>query len=85
MGLFSFVATGAGLALTGLYSLGAALGLSSIGPVAGGWFAANMGAGVCAGSGMAAAQSVAMGGAGVLSGPVALIGAAVGVIAWILI
>eukprot|EP01040_Poterioochromonas_malhamensis_P017040 gene17040-19494_t len=35
-------------------------GLSLMGPVAGGWFAANMGAGLAAGSGMATLQSTAM-------------------------
>ena len=82
MGLFSFVATGAGAALAGLYGLGAALGLGTAGPVAGGWFAAHMGAGLCAGSGMSILQSVAM---GALSGPAAIIGAAAGLIAWIII
>jgi hypothetical protein len=37
-----------------------AIGLSAIGPVAGGAFAAAQGAGVAAGSWMAAAQSIAM-------------------------
>ncbi|RYH24774.1 hypothetical protein EON65_16250 [archaeon] len=37
-----------------------ALGLSPLGPIAGGWFAANMGAGLAAGSTMAMLQSTAM-------------------------
>ncbi len=36
------------------------IGLSPVGPVAGGWFAANMGAGLAAGSWMATLQSAAM-------------------------
>eukprot|EP01032_Pedospumella_encystans_P023666 gene23666-26783_t len=36
------------------------IGLSPIGPIAGGWFAANMGAGLVSGSGMAMLQSAAM-------------------------
>ena len=82
MGLFSFVATGAGAALAGLYGLGAALGLGTAGPVAGGWFAAHMGAGLCAGSAMATLQSVAM---SALAGPVAIVGSVVGAILYILI
>ena len=35
-------------------------GLSTAGPVAGGWFAANMGAGVAAGSWMSLLQTAAM-------------------------
>lgn len=37
-----------------------AVGLSPAGPIAGGWFAANMGAGLVAGSWMATLQSAAM-------------------------
>lgn len=37
-----------------------AVGLSPLGPIAGGYFAANMGAGLVAGSGMALLQSAAM-------------------------
>ena len=37
-----------------------AIGLSPIGPIAGGWFAANMGAGLASTSGMAMLQSAAM-------------------------
>jgi hypothetical protein len=48
---------GGGLAVTGVFY---AVGLSTLGPVAGGLFAANMGAGVAAGSMMAVAQSMAM-------------------------
>lgn len=51
---------GAG-AIVGLVSGGFYLvGLSSVGPVAGGWFAANMGAGLSSGSAMAIFQSAAM-------------------------
>lgn len=38
-----------------------AVGLSVLGPIAGGWFAANMGAGLTAGSMMSTLQSIAMG------------------------
>ena len=42
---------------TAVYS---AVGLGSAGPVAGGWFAANMGVGLAAGGWMAALQTAAM-------------------------
>jgi hypothetical protein len=45
--------------------------LSSIGPVAGGIFASNMGAGLTAGSMISIAQSCAMTGAGYIYGGVA--------------
>jgi hypothetical protein len=56
------VITGAGAAAGGAIVLGtfAAIGLSPFGPVAGGLFAANMGAAVQAGSVMATVQSAAM-------------------------
>lgn len=53
------------------------VGLSPLGPVAGGWFAANMGAGLVAGSWMSLAQSVVMTGSAYIMG--AQGGAAVGV------
>lgn len=53
-----------------------AIGLSPIGPIAGGWFAANMGAGLAAGSTMAGLQAAAMTGAGV--GTATGVGGAVG-------
>ena len=73
-------ATGTGVGVvTGLVAVPLvflALGLTPIGPIAGGWFAANMGAGVAAGSGMAALQSAAMTGAGY--GTAAAVGGTVG-------
>lgn len=48
--------------LIGYYGLAASMGLGAAGPVAGGWFAANMGAGLSAGGLMASLQSLAMGG-----------------------
>mmetsp|Transcript_3811 Transcript_3811/g.5924 ORF Transcript_3811/g.5924 Transcript_3811/m.5924 type:complete len:184 (+) Transcript_3811:104-655(+) len=53
-----------------------AIGLSPIGPIAGGLFAANMGAGLASGSAMAIAQSMAM--TGTAYGTGAAIGAATG-------
>jgi len=52
------------------------VGLSPLGPLAGGWFASNMGAGLAAGSTMAGLQSAAMTGAGY--GTAAAVGGAVG-------
>ena len=49
------------------------IGLSTIGPIAGGWFASMMGAGVIAGSIMAAMQSFVMGGWLLLFQPFAII------------
>jgi hypothetical protein len=50
-------AVAAPLLVTGAFY---AIGLSTVGPIAGGWFAANMGAGLTAGSTMAVLQSAAM-------------------------
>ncbi len=51
-----------GAAIGGVLVAGAflAVGLTFGGPIAGGWFAANMGAGLVSGSGMAMLQSAAM-------------------------
>ena len=52
-----------GGAVLGLAAIGGGFyvaGLSYVGPAAGGWFAANMGAGLASGSYMALAQSAAM-------------------------
>ena len=55
------------------------LGLGAAGPIAGGWFAANMGAGVAAGGWMAAVQGAAM--TGPLA-PVALSAAGIGALGY---
>lgn len=54
--------TGAGAVIGGVAVAGAflAVGLTFGGPIAGGWFAMNMGAGLVAGSPMALVQSAAM-------------------------
>ena len=72
------VVVGAALAPVAL----SAIGLSTLGPVAGGWFAANMGAGLTAGSSMALIQSAAMTGAattycGAMGGAVGVAGTSV--------
>jgi hypothetical protein len=53
---------GVGTAVGGAVVFGgfAIIGLSMVGPVAGGWFAANMGAGLVSGSAMSVLQSAAM-------------------------
>ena len=51
---------GAGVGAAALPITLVALGLSPIGPVAGGWFAANQGAALAAGGAMATMQSMAM-------------------------
>lgn len=57
-GIATVVGGAAGVVLIGATFL--ALGLTPIGPLAGGWFAANMGAGLAAGSMMSVLQSAAM-------------------------
>jgi hypothetical protein len=68
------IGTGIGVVAVPLFFL--AIGLSPIGPIAGGFFAANMGAGLAAGSTMAGLQAAAMTGAGV--GTAAAVGGAAG-------
>jgi hypothetical protein len=51
---------GAGVGAVTLPIILVALGLSPIGPIAGGWFAANQGAALAAGGAMATMQSMAM-------------------------
>jgi hypothetical protein len=68
------IGTGIGVVAVPLFFL--AVGLSPIGPIAGGFFAANMGAGLAAGSTMAGLQAAAMTGAGV--GAAAVVGGAAG-------
>ena len=68
------IGTGIGVVAVPLFFL--AVGLSPIGPIAGGFFAANMGAGLAAGSTMAGLQAAAMTGAGV--GTAAAVGGAAG-------
>eukprot|EP01039_Chlorochromonas_danica_P001560 gene1560-1702_t len=72
-----------GGAAVGVAVVGGALimvGLGPLGPVAGGWFAANMGAGLATGSVMSLAQSAAMTGAAYSLGATAggVVGAATG-------
>jgi len=55
------VAIGAGVGVTVTKGLFLGLGLSSIGPVAGGWFATNMGAALISGSAMSSLQAGVMG------------------------
>jgi hypothetical protein len=57
-GIATVVGGAVGVVLVGATFL--ALGLTPIGPVAGGWFAANMGAGLAAGSMMSVVQAAAM-------------------------
>lgn len=64
------------LAVGGTFVL---LGLTPLGPVAGGWFAANMGAGLASGGWMALLQSAAM--SGTAYGTAAATGAAAGAVA----
>ena len=62
-------------AVVGLAAIGGGFyvaGLSYVGPAAGGWFAANMGAGLASGSYMALAQSAAMVAGGTYATGVAL-------------
>lgn len=54
------VAVGAGVGLTVTAATFVAIGLSPIGPIAGGLFAGSMGSGIAAGSFMATIQSAAM-------------------------
>ena len=75
------------VAVAGYYVLPGALatiGLTGIGPAAGGWFAATQGAAIAAGSSHAVLQSLAMGGSAVMysniAGTFTIFGAAAG--AW---
>eukprot|EP00981_Chlorochromonas_danica_P007410 scaffold1709_cov158-Ochromonas_danica.AAC.20 len=82
-GVLNVVSRGAVGAAVGVAVVGGAffmIGLGPLGPVAGGWFAANMGAGLTAGSVMSLAQSAAMTGAGYVYGATAggVVGAATG-------
>ena len=54
------IAVGAGVGVLTLPAFLTAIGLTPAGPVVGGWFAGNMGAGVAAGGIMATLQSMAM-------------------------
>jgi hypothetical protein len=58
----ALILTGAGAAIGAGVVVGgfAIVGLSATGPIAGGWFAANMGAGLASGSAMSVLQSAAM-------------------------
>ena len=60
----------------------AAIGLTEIGPTAGGWFAATQGQAIAKGSSLAILQSLAMGGSAVLysniTGTFTIFGAAAG-------
>mmetsp|Transcript_40349 Transcript_40349/g.90476 ORF Transcript_40349/g.90476 Transcript_40349/m.90476 type:complete len:250 (+) Transcript_40349:86-835(+) len=58
------IAIGAGAVASLPWTLGAAVGLSAAGPVAGGWFAAHTGAGIAAGGFMSGLQSFVMTGVG---------------------
>jgi hypothetical protein len=68
------IGTGIGMVAAPLFFL--AVGLSPVGPIAGGYFAANMGAGLAAGSTMAGLQAAAMTVAGVTTA--AVVGGAAG-------
>mmetsp|Transcript_19976 Transcript_19976/g.28697 ORF Transcript_19976/g.28697 Transcript_19976/m.28697 type:complete len:121 (-) Transcript_19976:165-527(-) len=80
--LINTTPTAVGAALGSAAVLGgfAAVGLSPVGPIAGGFFAANMGAGLTSGGVMAVAQSLAMTGKAYAVGATvgAVTGAAVG-------
>lgn len=75
-GTSTAIAVGAAIGSAVVLGTFLAIGLSPIGPIAGGLFAANMGAAVSAGSWMAVAQSAAMTGTAYATG--AGIGAATG-------
>jgi hypothetical protein len=78
----SWIGRGAVIGTSGMLGYGAVvvgfavIGLTPVGPVAGGWFAANMGAGLVSGSAMSLLQSAAMTAGAYVGGGV--VGSAVG-------